>query len=239
MVSLRKRLKADLIASLENRTSKMPIVLDRDDFNLHVERGVRKLNDMLFNPRSVLLTNAANGLLDVTAFHMDEVTNVYYSQDTANNLLAGMDLGIGLLPLVSSPGMFSSSLESMIDFLILKNVTNMLQRKMQNATDYTLLPLDVNGHQYLQVQNPGNLFWVEYLTYINPDDSEWDLYENEFLFLLELCYAYICHAHTETLAQVSILGAGKEAVQLLQYWDKKIEDIIKAFQDSSLISYIG
>jgi hypothetical protein len=194
---------------------------------------------MLFNPRSVLLTNASSGLLDVTAFHIDEITNVYYSQDSVNNLLAGMDLGVGILPLIEAQGVHTTSLESMIDLLNLKSVINMLQRKMMNSTDHTLLPLDANGHQYLQVKNPGSLFWVEYLPHINPLDDEWDLYENEYLFIYELCFAYVCHAHTETLAQVSILGAGKEAVQLLQYWDKKIEDTIKAFQDSSIISYIG
>lgn len=239
MVSIRKRLKADLVSLLENRTSKMPIVLDRDDYILHIERGVSKLNDMLANPRSVLLTNASNGLLNVTAFHIDEINTVYYSQDSANTLFAGMDLGVGLLPLMNSSSGFMSSMESMIDMLILKSVINMVQRKMRNATDYTLLPLDSEGNQYLQVQNPGNLFWVEYLPYLDPKADGWELYENEYLFLSELAYAYICHAHNETLAQVSILGAGKEAVQLLSYWDKKIESLIKEFQDSSIISYLG
>jgi len=239
MVSIRERLKSELVASLENRTSKMPIVLDHDDFVYQVERGVRKLDEMLFNPRSILLTNASSGLVDVTALNIDEVTNVYYSEDSANNLLGGMDLGIGLLPMLGSQGVPTTSLESMIDFLILKGVINTLQRKMRNCMDFSLLPLGEDGHQYLQVQNPGNLFWVEYLPHINPKDDGWALYENEFLFLEELCFAYICHAHTESLAQVSILGAGKEAIQLLTYWDKKIEDIIKAFQDSSVLSYIA
>jgi len=239
MVSIRKRRKSELTAYLENRTSKMPIVLDHSDFHLQIERGVRKLDEILSNPRSVLLTNAKNGLLDVTAFHIDEINNVYYSQDMINNLLAGMDLGVGFLPLIEARTMPTNSLESTIDLLILKNVINMLQRKMFNTTDYTLLPLDVNGHQYLQVKNPGNLFWVEYLPYINPNDDEWDLYENEYLFLSELCYAYICHANVESQAQVSILGVGKEAATLVQYWDQKIKDIIKEFQDSSIISYMG
>jgi len=239
MVSIRTRKKSELTASLENRTSKMPIVLDQSDIHLQIERGVRKLNDLLFNPRSILLTNAKNGLLDVTALHIDEINTVYYSQDTVNSLLAGMDLGVGFLPLIESQTMPTSSLESMVDLLILKNVINMVQRKMFNTTDHVLLPMDVNGHQYLQIRNPGNLFWLEYLPYINPNDEEWDLYENEYLFLSELCYAYICHANVEMMSQVSMLGVGKEAANLLTYWDQKIDKIIKEFQDGSVISYIG
>jgi len=239
MVSIRTRKKSELTAYLERRTSKMPIVLDQDDFHLQIERGVSLLNDELFNPRSVLLTNAKNGLLDVTAFNIDEICTVYYSQDTVSNLLAGMDLGVGFLPLIESQTMPISSLESTIDLLVLKSVINMVQRKMFNSTDYVLLPIDSNGHQYLEVRNPGNLFWVEYLPYINPNDNEWALYENEYLFLSELCYAYICHANVEAQAQASILGVGKEAVNLVQYWDQKIEKIIKNFQDGSIINYMG
>jgi len=239
MVSIRTRKKSELLASLENRTSKMPIMLDQSDYVLQIERGVGLLNEKLFNPRSVLLTNAKNGLLDVTAFQIDEICTVYYSQDTVSNLLAGMDLGIGFLPLIESQTMPISSLESTIDLLALKSVINMVQRKMFNSTDYVLLPMDVNGHQYLELRNPGNLFWVEYLPYINPKDDGWDLYENEYLFLFELCYAYICHANVEAMGMVSMLGVGKEAAQLVQYWDQKIDKIIKAFEDSSLINYLG
>jgi len=239
MVSIRTRKKSELLASLESRTSKMPIVMDQSDYVIQVERGVSKLNEELFNPRSVLLTNAKNGLLDVTAFHIDEISTVYYSQDTVSNLLAGMNLGVGFLPLIESQTMPISSLESTIDLIALKSVINMVQRKMFNSTDYVLLPMDTNGHQYLELRNPGNLFWVEYLPYINPKDESWDLYENEYLFLSELCYAYICHANVEAQTMVSLLGVGKEAAQLVQYWDQKIDKIIKEFKDSSIIPYMG
>ena len=217
----------------------MPIVLDPSDFILQIERAVRELNDLLFNPRSILLTDAKNGMIDVTAFDIDEINQVYYSQDTVTNLLGGLDLGVGMMPIITSQMMPLSSLESMVDYLAIKNVLNLVQRQMMNTNDYTLLPMDVNGRQYLQVRNPGNLFWVEYLPYIRPDADEWELYENEYSFLTELTFAYVCHANIEIQAQASVLGVGKEAQNLLQHWDQTIEKIIKKFSDQTLINYLG
>ena len=217
----------------------MPIVLDPSDFELQLERAIRKLDESLYNPRSVILTRADNGNIDVTALQIDEINTVYYSQDSMSSLMGGLDLGVGMMPILSAQMMPLSSLESMVDYLILKTVMNMIQRKMLNTFDYTLLPMDVNGHQYLQVRNPGSLFWVEFLPYINPSDTVWELYEHEYQFVLELAYAYICHANVEAQAQVSILGVGKEAIQLVQYWNDKIDKILKEFSDTEIISYIG
>ena len=239
MVSLRKREKSASLTYLTNRTSKIPLVLDPSDFRLHLERAVRKLDECLFNPRSVILTSAKDGNIDVTALHIDEINTVYYSQDSVSNLLGGMDLGIGIMPLLSAQMMPLSSLESIIDYLLLKNVYNSIQRKMMNTWDYTLLPMNVDGKQFLQVKNPGNLFWMEFLPYIDPAQDMWELYENEYMFLLELAYCYICHANVEIASQVSILGVGKEAAALTNYWEQKIDKVIKEFNDSSLISYAG
>ena len=239
MVSLRKREKAALVSHLENRTSKMPIVLDPSDYILQIERAVRKLDEVMFNPRSTILTDASNGLIDVTALMMDEITTVYYSQDNISNLMGGLDLGVGIMPILTTTMMPLSTLESMVDYLLIKSLINHVQREMMNAWDYTLLPLDHNGRQYLQVRNPGKLFWVEFLPYIDPSMESWDLYENEYSFLVELCFAYICHANVETQAAASILGVGKEAVTLVEYWNKRIETIIKDFTDSSLIPYLA
>ena len=239
MVSLRKREKAALVSYLENRTSKMPILLDPSDYILQIERAVRKLDEVMFNPRSTILENASNGLIDVTALMMDEITTVYYSQDSISSLMGGLDLGVGVMPILTATMMPLSTLESMVDYLIIKSLLNHVQREMLNAWDYTLLPLDSNGRQYLQVRNPGNLFWVEFLPYIDPASDSWDLYENEYSFLVELCFAYLCHANVEIQAQASSLGVGKEAVALTQYWEKRIETIIKDFTDSSLINYLA
>jgi len=217
----------------------MPIVMDPSDYSLQLERAVRKLDELLFNPRSTIFTNASNGNVDVTALHIDEITAVYYSQDSASSLLGGLDLGLGIMPILTSQMMPLSSLESMIDYLLIRNVYNSIQRKMMNAWDYTLLPMNSEGKQFLQVKNPGNLFWCEFLPYIDPMDTEWELYENEYSFVIELAYDYICHANVEAQSQVSILGVGKEAANLVTYWENKIEKLIKEFTDSSVIHYIA
>ena len=217
----------------------MPIVLDPSDFTMQLERAVRKLDELLYNPRSTIFTNAKDGTIDVTALHIDEINAVYYSQDSVSSLLGGLDLGLGIMPILTSQMMPLTALDSMIDYMIIKNIYNSIQRKMMNAWDYTLLPMNSEGKQFLQVKNPGNLFWCEFLPYLNPYWDVWELFENEYSFLLELTYCYICHANVETQSQASLLGVGKEAVNLVNYWEQKIDKVIKEFTDSSVITYIA
>jgi hypothetical protein len=215
------------------------MLLDESDYLLQVDRAVRNLDERLFNPRSIVFTEAKSGLLDVTALKIDEICAVYYSTDSSDALLGGLDLGLGIMPIITSQMMPISSLDSMVDYLILKNVINSLRRKMLNTDDYTLMPLTADGKQYLQIRNPGNLFWCEFLPYLDPSDDSWSLFENEYSYLFELSFRYICHANAEAQAQASLLGVAKEAMALVQYWDKKIEELVKSFEESSVINYIA
>jgi hypothetical protein len=217
----------------------MPLLLDDSDFVLQVDRAVRRLDERLFNPRSIIFTDADNGQIDVSALRIDEICSCYYSPDSSESLLGGLDLGIGILPVISSQMMPISSLDSMVDYLILKSVINGMRRKMLNTNDYALLPLTADGRQILQVRNPGKLFWVEFLPYIRPDDDSWSLFENEYSFLFELSFCYVCHANAESMVQASLLGVSKESMALVQYWDTKIKDLIKEWDESSIISYVG
>jgi hypothetical protein len=217
----------------------MPLLLDDSDFVLQVDRAVRSLDERLFNPRSIVFTDATNGMVDVTALHIDEICAVYFSADSSSSLLGGMDLGIGILPMVTSQMAPISSLDSMVDYLILKSLINSMRRKMMNTEDYTLLPLTADGRQVLQVRNPGKLFWCEYLPYLNSGDDSWALFENEYSFVYELAFCYFCHANAEAQAQASLLGVSKEAMALVQYWETKIEKLVKAFDESSVINYMG
>jgi hypothetical protein len=239
MVSLRLRKKESILNDMHRRFSKIPLILDTDDFIIHVERAVRKLDEVMYNPRSVLFTNASDGLMDVTNLGIDEINAVYYSTDSAESILGGLDLGVGLLPILSSQTMPMSSLDSVIDYLIFKQVINQLQRKMMNTWDYTLLPLTADGKQFLQVRNPGNLFWCEFLPYLDPAKDEWPMFENEYQFVSELVYAYIGYANIEVQAQAAMLGVGKEAATLLSHWETRIKDLVKEFEDSSVINYIA
>ena len=239
MVSLRKREKSSLLTYLQNRTSKMPIVMDPSDYTFQIERAVRKLDELLYNPRSVIFTNAKDGNIDVTALHIDEITAVYYSQDSISSLLGGMDLGLGIMPILTSQMMPLSALDSMIDYMIIKDIYNSVQRKMLNAWDYTLLPMNADGKQFLQVKNPGNLFWCEFLPYLDPSWDAWEMFENEYSFVMELAYCYLVGSNFENMMAASILGVGKEAINLVDYWNKKIDQVIKEFTDSSIINYLG
>jgi len=239
MVSLRVRTLADLLSGVKSRTSKMPIILDPSDYQIQIERAVRKLDEMVFNPRSIIFTDADNGALDVTPFHIDEICAVYYSLEPGSSLLGDLDLGIGIMPIITSQMMPLSSLDSIADYLIVKQIINQLQRKMMNTFDYTLLPLTSDGRQLLQIRNPGKLFWVEYLPYLNPSAEQWELFENEYSFLYELAFCYVGYANIEMQMQSAMLGVGKEAATLMTYWENKIKALLEDFQKSSLINYVG
>jgi hypothetical protein len=217
----------------------MPLLLDHSDFVLQVDRAVRRLDERLFNPRSIIFTDASNGQIDVTALQVDEICACYFSSDSTESMLGGMDLGVGVLPVISSQMMPISSLDSMVDYLILRSVINSMRRKMLNTTDYALLPLTADGRQILQVRNPGKLFWVEFLPFLRPEDDSWNLFENEYSFLVELAFCYIGHANAESVVQASLLGVSKEAMALVQYWDTKTEKLFKEWDESSLINFIG
>jgi len=239
MVSLKLRKREDLLSDLKSRTSKMPMILDPSDYVLQLERAVRKLDELVYNPRSIVFTDASDGILDVTAFHIDEITAVYYSQEPGASLLGGLDLGIGIMPIITSQTMPISSLDSIADYLIIKTIINHLQREMLNTFDYTLLPMTADGRQLLQIRNPGKFFWVEYLPYLDPSSDGWPLFENEYSFVFELAFSYIGFANIEMGMQAAMLGVGKESASLMTYWENKITNLIKEFTESSIIQYMG
>jgi hypothetical protein len=239
MVSIKERKRASILSDLKSRTSKMPMILDESDYQLQLERAVRDLDKRVYNPRSVVFDDASSGLVDVTAFHIDEINTIYYSPESGENMLAGLDLGIGLLPLLSAQGMPVSSLGGIVDYLALKNVLNLIQRKMMNVDDYVLLPLTADGRQLLQVKNPGKFLWVEFLPYIDPQSESWLLYENEFQYMFELAFNFIGLANVEAQAQAQLLGVGEKASSLVQYWKGQIDELQKAFEESSLINFIA
>jgi hypothetical protein len=239
MVSLRRRERGDIIGLVEGRVSKMPMVLDRGDFDVQLGRAVRVLDEMMFNPRSVILSNAGSGLVDVTGLCIDEVCTVYYSADAAQDILGGLDLGVGVLPLLSGVSVPVGGLEGVVDYLILKNVINMIQRKMMNVNDYVLLPVGGDGRQYLEVKNPGGLLWVEFLPYVDGGGDWWYLYENEFQFVVELCFLYVCMANFEVQMSASGLGVGKEAVGLYNIYERRVGELVKGFGEGSVITYLG
>jgi hypothetical protein len=241
MVSLKYRSKEALFNHLKARTSKMPLILDDSDFYIQIGLAVQELDQALYNPRSTVFEGLpTDGMVNVTNLKIDEISNLYYSADSSNNLLGGLDLGIGLLPILTGGSAYSlSSLDGALDYIILKSVLNGLQRKLMNTTDYTLMPVTASGEQYLQIRTPGNLFWVEYLTYLDPESDGWDLFENEYLYLSQLAFAYVGMANVEAQIQAQLLGVGKDAVALVDYWKNKIADLKKEWQDSSVITYIA
>jgi hypothetical protein len=240
MVSLRERKKADLVGDVLVRTAKIPKLIDEDEIIRQVERTIRILDERMFNPRNFLFDNslvADGSFVDVTPLMIDEINNVYYAAET-NQVAADVGgLGLGLLPFLSSSTNFFS-LESVIDYINLQSVLNMMSRHMNLYGDWELWPVDAQGRQKLQINNSGKLFRIEYLPYLNPELDSWYLYENEYQFVKELAYLYTCHVNAELQSQALLLGVAKDAITIVNYWDKKITEWIKQFVDSSIITYI-
>jgi len=240
MVSLRLRTRAALAEEMRGRLRKMPTILDDEDLGRQISNAVGVLDERLAIPRVALLTNARSGLLDVTPFGIDEISAVYYSPGTAESLLGGMDLGIGLLPIITGGSNLASSLGSLIDYLALKSVFNMIQRQMMNTEDYYLLPVASDGRQLLQVRNQGSLFALHYLPYLKPDSpAGWELYEPEWQFLQDLTFYRLMEANAEYAVNASLLGASKEAMSLVDFYAGKQRDLIKAFEDAALVEYLA
>ena len=240
MVSLRLRTRTSLIEEMRGRTRKIPTILDDEDFNRQVTKAVGSLDERLAIPRVALLTNARNGVLDVTPFDIDEINTVYYSPGTAESLLGGMDLGVGLLPIITGGSNLTNSLGSLIDYMTLKSVFNMIQRQMMNTEDYYLMPTTADGRQLLQVRNQGSLFALHYLPYLKPDDpAGWGLYEPEWQFLQDLTFYRLLEANAEFQLNASLLGTSKEAMALVEFYVNKQKDLIQAFEDAALIEYLA
>jgi len=210
-----------------------------DDFDRQISLAVGVLDERVAIPRTVLFDNAASGNLDVTAFDIDEICAVYYSPSGTETLLGGLDLGVGAMPIITSQMAPVSAMESMIDYLVFKNVFNAIQRKMMNTEDYFMLPVTSDGRQILQVRNQGKLFVVHYLPYLKPEASGWALFEPEYQYLLNRAFYMVMYANAEAQMNASLLSASKEAVNLANFYDKKIADLDKQFDEAVQVPFMG
>ena len=86
MVSLKARTRTDIQKALELRARKFAIILDSEDYSDMINKGLSKLNEVMFNPRNVLIEGGTTRM-DVTHLHIDEMCNVYYPPTQETNFM--------------------------------------------------------------------------------------------------------------------------------------------------------
>jgi hypothetical protein len=206
------------------------------DLPLQLDRAVRELNSLLYSPRSAIIDTQGKDLVDVTDLCIDEITNVYYS-DKSNQNLTGFDSQWPLMWLLDSTAI-GGSLESVIDYTLFLKVWNGVRRNL-NYYDFQLLPVGPDKKQYLQLKCPGNIVQVEFLPFIDETKQKYTLYSHEYNFLLDLSYTYICLTNAEVQAQATLLSVGKEASTIVDYWLKQLERVKEEFLKQRIITYLA
>lgn len=244
MVSLKQYKKTEIIEKLKQIASKTAMVLDDDDIAFCLERSIGKLNEVMFDPRCVIFDNehltTKNGsvFVDVTSFKMDVINTVYYAKNESDNFLSSATLGIGFFPWLSSiTGV--SFLSDVTGYLILQGNLNALNRQLTLVDDYELWPTDSDGRQLLQIRSDPQLFICEYLPFIDSEDDSWYLYNQEYQLVLEYTRCLMYQRNQEAVASASSLGFGKDALSLVQYWEKQADKALKDFTDHTIITYRG
>lgn len=239
MVSLQKYTKDQLLTETKQRFNKIASLLDDTDYIDFIEQSVRWLDTAMYNPRTLLIKPddfiTVNGgyFVDVTAWNIDEVCNVYYGNHDQVNF---MFQELGILPFISQSIGFTM-LDNVCSYMELQTVLNLMNRQMELSYDWELFPVDEKGRQLLQVRNVG-LVRLEYLPHINATDKEWYLFDNEYRTLKRLVFAECNRQNAIIQMSASSLGVGKEASTLVDFWDKETDKIKKEFTDSQIITYL-
>ena len=114
----------------------------------------------------------------------------------------------------------------------------MMGRQLESDGDYELFPQDETGKRLLQLRNKA-LTRIEFLPFIDRDSEEWYLYDEEYSALKNVMYCICNIRNYEQIMSAQTLGVSKEASNLIDYWDKKLEATKKEFQDKVLINYIA
>lgn len=234
MISLRARTAIDIKNNWKQRALKNATVLDEDDYDRVLERTMRVMNDVVHNPRNLLIHGPimrvdlsalnAPGQPDVA---VDEILNVMFSAEQFFNQLLPE---VGILPFLLGSTRYLI-LDTVVDYLALKGSLNILSRQLRTAPDWEYYP------PILQFNGTYNAAKVEYLPYFDPSLVSWWLFENEYRFVLDYGWTDCMMEHNEALYGAAILGAYKEAGDVLNYWTTKKQKLYDDFVNSAIIVY--
>ena len=242
MVSLKKYTKEQILTEGNNRFKKIASMLDKEDLIDMLQQALSWLDQAIFTPRAILFKPedviGYNGgfFIDVSPYKIDVINNVYY-KDNFEEYLQTILPEVGLRPFIVGGNTFSS-LTSVADYLSLKSNLNMMIRQFELDGDYELWPIDENGRQLLQVKN-NNIIRIEYLPNIDRNDTEWYLYDYEYASLKDVLFDMCNIFNYEQLMSAQALGVSKETTNLVEYWNKKLENDKKEFTDKSLVTYLA
>lgn len=242
MVSLKKYTKERILTEGNNRFKKIASMLDKEDLEDMLEQSLSWLDQVIFTPRAVIfnpddvMSYKGGWFIDVSRMKIDVINNVYY-RDTFDEQLNTILPEVGLMPFIVGGNTFNS-ISSVADYLSLRTNLNMMNRQLRFNGDYELWPVDEDGRQLLQVKN-NNIIRVEFLPNIDRDAEEWYLYDYEYAALKDIFYDKCNIFLYEKVTSAQPLGIGKESSNLLEYWNKKLEEDKKEFTDKTLVTYLA
>jgi len=228
MISLKDRTVIAIEDEIRTRKTKFAMVADNAEITQAISRAIRILNDIVHNPRNLILLEAGPEI-DLTTAKVDEILKVTFSDNKFPNSILPE---VGLLPLLTNSSGFTN-LESIADYLIVKGTLNILMRQMRSSPDYEYYP------PILRLNGKFRIVSIEYLPYLDPTEESWEMFENEYRFILDYAWADLNIINSEAMASASLLGVGKEAIELAKYWEGKKTELQKKFEDSGVIDYVG
>lgn len=206
-----------------------------------IERSLRKLNQMVYLHRAVIVKPEAvvehkgGFFVDVTPYQIDEIVNLIYSP-TPFLEASFLDMEFGLLPFISSSSTAYGTTNTIISYIDQISNLNAMVRQLHTAFDHYLWPITPEGHRFLQLRNKSPLVEVRFLPYIDPFKEEVSLYEDEFQFILELSYLYLLVENTIQMASGRSLGAFREMGLKTEYLEGKIKELLTDFRNGG---YVG
>jgi hypothetical protein len=239
LISFKKRTKDDFIETLKDRTANIAKMVNPSDFNLSVERAIRKLNQKIYLARAIIfkkddiVTHKNGFFINLTPYKIDEIISVTFSP-TPFTESTWIDPELGLLPYISSGSAPPTS--SIINYLDQLSNLNMMVRRMNSSFDWYVWPITPEGQQFLQLRNNFPMVEVKFLPYLDAKDVEWILFEDEYQLVTELSYLYLLAENARQMQSGKALGAMKESGSDLKDIQAEIKELLENWRDGS---YIG
>jgi len=227
---LKTYVRTSIANTLVNRSRKFARMMDDNDINDILSACIRKLDEQLNSPRDLVITSATRSV-DLTSYGIDEVCNVIFSDDHGMSA-SPVGAEVGLMPFIMR-GAGIGNFTNVIEFLQMKSTLNIMNRQLRTSPDYEYK----GGTMYFN--RPFAMVDIEYLAYLDAESPQWDLYQMEYEYLLERCWRMLNMRNAEAQMSATTLGIGEKAVQVAEYWSKKVAEIDTEWLEKGAITYVG
>ncbi len=224
-------LRSDLTALIKERMKKFAMMMDDADIDDVMRQCVRKLSEVMYDPRDLVVT-AHSTKLDLTAYRIDEVCTVFFSND--RNILSGSPLGpdVGIMPFLLSGGGIAS-FTNVVDFLAMKGELNIINRQLRTYPDW-----DYKGG-FMYFNRTFAIASIEYLPFLDAVADSWELYQHEYAYLIERIWYSLNLRNAEALMSAVTLGLGEKATPVANHWMTKLDKLDVDWSDKAAMSYVG